>query len=72
VTVDVPKSTPLFTENDAFDWHPLAGFTPSDRPLDLADGAAARTAIAGKLLPDAVIDLGGLTADDFLETPRVG
>jgi hypothetical protein len=64
--------TPLFTERDAFDWRPLAAFQPTPgRPLDLDGAADVRAAIAGKLLPDAVVDLAGLTAADFLLTPQV-
>jgi hypothetical protein len=64
--------TPLFTERDAFDWQPPAPFRPvPDAPLDLDGPASARAAIAGKLLPDAVVDLNGLTPADFLSTPQV-
>jgi hypothetical protein len=68
---DLRAGTPLFTEQDAFDWQPLAPYHGADQPLDLAAGTDARAAIAGKLLPGATIDLGGLTPADFLLTPQV-
>jgi hypothetical protein len=68
---DLRAGTPLFTEQDAFDWQPLAPYQGTDQPLDLAAGAQTRAAIAGKLLPGAIIDLGGLTPADFLLTPQV-
>jgi hypothetical protein len=68
---DLRAGTPLFTERDAFDWQPLAPYQATGRPLDLAAGAGARAAIAGKLLPGATIDLGGLAPADFLLTPQV-
>ncbi|GAA4495052.1 hypothetical protein GCM10023191_035180 [Actinoallomurus oryzae] len=68
---DLRAGAPLFTEQDAFDWQPLAPYQAGEQPLDLAAGAAARAAIAGKLLPDAAVDLNGLTPADFLLTPQV-
>jgi hypothetical protein len=68
---DLRAGTPLFTEQDAFDWQPLAPYQGADQPLDLAAGTDARAAIAGKLLPGATIDLGGLTPADFLLKPQV-
>ncbi|RCG31569.1 hypothetical protein DQ384_08325 [Sphaerisporangium album] len=68
--------TPVSVERGAFTWDPLPGFVPAaDQTLDLASGAAARAAVAGKLLADAdlatELDLAGLTAADFLAAPKV-
>jgi hypothetical protein len=69
---DLQPLTALFTEQNAFAWRPLAPFQPAaDQRLDLDAAAATRAAVAGKLLPDAVVDLNGLTAADFLQTPQV-
>lgn len=68
---DLRAGTPLFTERDAFDWQPLTPYQATGQPLDLAAGAATRAAIAGRLLPDATVDLNGLTPADFLLAPQV-
>ncbi len=71
VTIPAPTPAALFTEADAFDWRPVRTYTAVADPFDPAQGADARLTIAGKLLPDAPIDLAGLTAADFLEPPQV-
>ncbi|MEV4377154.1 DUF6603 domain-containing protein [Streptosporangium sp. NPDC049644] len=65
-------ATSLFSD-PAFSWTKPSAFTrAADQRLDLAAGARARSAIAGKLLPGLGIDLNGLSATDFLQAPEVG
>ncbi|GAA1514582.1 hypothetical protein GCM10009677_54750 [Sphaerisporangium rubeum] len=53
-------------------WSPLPRFTrAADQRLSFEAGAAARTAIAGTLLPGLTLDLHGLSAADFLQAPEV-
>ncbi|MEW9552243.1 DUF6603 domain-containing protein [Nonomuraea sp. NPDC050783] len=65
------QATPVSVEQDAFDWAALPAFTATGQPLDTGQGAPARAAIAGKLLPGVPVDLRGLSAADFLEAPQV-
>jgi hypothetical protein len=69
VTVEAVEPKPL--ASTTFTWKPLPPFQQTTAPFNLGAGAAARSRIAGKLLPGAELDLGGLNAADFLETPRV-
>lgn len=67
------KAATSLSSDPAFSWTDLPAFTrAADQRLDLAAGARARSAIAGKLLPDLGIDLNGLSATDFLQAPEVG
>lgn len=68
---DLQAATPAFTEHDAFDWTPLAEFTPTGGPADPGPASAVRTQIAGKLLPGLDLDLNGFTSADFLDDPQV-
>ncbi|WP_436763054.1 DUF6603 domain-containing protein [Streptosporangium sp. V21-05] len=78
---DTVQSLPLsrlraatsLSSDPAFSWTAQPAFTrAADQTLNLAAGERARSAIAGKLLPDLRIDLNGLTATDFLQAPEVG
>ncbi|MGI8331304.1 DUF6603 domain-containing protein [Actinomadura scrupuli] len=74
--------TPLFTERNAFAWAAAQPYVPSGTDEatragaitgGLADGglAATRAALRDAVLPDAEIDLTGVTAGLFHEIPQV-
>ncbi len=73
---------PVFTEHDAFEWKAPAPFVVAPggeierrdaigRTIVAQEVAARRQALAGALLADAVLDLGGFDTGDFLAIPLV-
>ncbi|GAA4198617.1 hypothetical protein GCM10022252_49400 [Streptosporangium oxazolinicum] len=67
------KAATSLSSDPAFSWTALPAFRrATGQALNLAAGAQARSAIAGKLLPDLRVDLNGLGATDFLQAPEVG
>ncbi len=73
---------PVFTEHDAFEWKAPAPFVATagseverrdaiGRTIVAQEVAARRQALAGALLADAVLDLGGFDTGDFLAIPLV-
>ncbi|ROO86105.1 hypothetical protein EDD29_3668 [Actinocorallia herbida] len=69
---DLTAPAALFTERNVPAWHPLPVFRSVPGAVaDPRSGAATRATIAGKLLPDADLDLAGFNSADLLAAPEV-